>query len=281
MASKISLKTDQVFSFSLLLMAVSTSKNAYFEKTYALLLVSVSFITGYGIARNFSILNSRIYLMDNIVFFLAVLFVTNILFISYVNKKLLHRIFVCLLRDRQNRKFSELSDRYLRFYFILIGCLCLGSLLFMNSLPILVAIMEEEKRGSTMTLLFPCWFPWKIDSTEMYLLTIGLQLMIGGLLYSVVFGEMVFLICCMALVKAHNEFYHLLAASVNENVDFMLELKSPSIAKSQLSVLQVRHFDKLEEIMRSRYRYLIWHYQHMHRYSVLLKYSEFCKIESS
>lgn len=266
MTLKISLKTDQVFSFALLLMAVSTSKNAYFEKTYALLLIAVSLITGYGIARNFSILNSRIYLMDNIVFFIAVLFVMNILFISYANKKRLRRIFVCLLRDRQNKQFSELNDRYLKSYFIVVGCLCLGSLLFMNSLPILVAIMEKESRGSTMTLLFPCWFPWKIDSTGKYLLTIGLQLMIGGFLYSVVFGEMVLLICCMAMVKAHNEFFHLLAVSVDKNVDYKLELNSPAIAKSQLSMLRIRYFDKVEEIMRNKYRYLIWHYQHIHRY---------------
>ena len=121
-------------------------------------------------------------------------------------------------------------------------------------MPILVAILEEDRRGSTMTLLFPCWFPWHIDSTERYLLTIGLQLAVGGLLYSVVFGEMVFLVCCMALVRAHRDFFRVLAttwcAPVAERSDWE----------------EVGHVDRVEESMRCRYRALISHYQHMHRY---------------
>ncbi len=246
-------KSSDWFSFSLLFEAISTSSNAFFENIYTIFINGVIAIVAYGLMRNFSHLQSRIYVLDNIVYVIALIFVANIFWISRFVRSSLLRIFGTLSARGRNRKFAQFWDFRFRSYLIRAGGVSLASLTVMCIFPIFVAIFTDEKLGSTATLLFPCWFPWSVDTVSKYVVTIVLQLVVGGILYSIAIGMIITQLCCLALVKAQSDYFCHAVARMDDNT-------SPATCGSG-RICQY----KPDEHETKEFNSVVAHYQHMFR----------------
>lgn len=202
------LALDRLFSLALLPMAIYMKRRKKLEILFSVFMNIVFVATGYCIFKNFYYLHTRTFVMENIVYVLALIFVVNVFWISRYQRDSLVRIysFINDLRQR-NDDYRILQDRYLKSYLLKVGSVLGVTLTLMSVLPILVALSDKEKLGTTPTLLFPSWFPWNIDTVFEYSLTIFLQLIFGGLLYSLKIGSVVLVLCCAVCIKTHIAYF--------------------------------------------------------------------------
>lgn len=216
-------------------------------------------IVGYSLIRNYWNLNSKLFIMDNTVYLVALIYAINTVWISYFKKAELLKIFCTLMKDRENETFARLSDDILNFYGIKIGVGYVTLLTSVSLLPIFVAVFQLNQLGSTATLLFPCWYPWKIDSIQKYICTIILQLTSGGVLYLICISSPVSLVCCLISVQAHYQYFIKLTENLKTRGKYtdLEELEFNDKTKRK---------GKIKKYAIERYRTVIAYYTHLNRY---------------
>lgn len=198
---------DTVIKISLLPFGIHDNLNKYLERYYILFISLLSLTVGLCQIKNYSTLDSNLFIMDNTVYVGAMIFVINNFWISRIHKSLFLKILHRVRDDVKDEQFADITHTILKKYFLNVGIICTCLFSFMISLPILAAVATNEELGSTATLLFPCWFPWEINSQEIYIFTLMLQFGCGGILYSFSICSTMLVTCFMVVIKAHSEHF--------------------------------------------------------------------------
>lgn len=206
---------DTVMKISLLPFAINANIGTYYELCYMLFVSVLSLTVSFCQLKNYAALDSKIFIMDNTVYVGAMVFVINNFWISRIRKS----TFLSIVRRVENdvlkdERFVRITNRLLKSYFLRIGIIFACLFTFILSVPILAAVFTDEELGSTATLMFPCWFPWKIESPKVYVFTMVLEVVCGTVLYSFAIGSTLLVTCFMVVMNAHCEYFEMLVTEV-------------------------------------------------------------------
>lgn len=272
MAFRITLNT--IIKISLLPFGIKKNLNKRFETCYKIFIALLSLSVSFCQIKNYLTLNSNVYIMDNTVYVGAMVFVINNFWISRIHKTQFLRILGRVEEDLKDEQFADITHQILKKYFLNVGIIFTCLFVFMISLPIVGAVVTQAKLGSTETLLFPCWFPWQVDSTRTYIYTLVLQFCSAGVLYSFCICSTVLVTCFMVVTNAHCKYFEMKVKQMEKRLDLIkkreiAEMKDWKIMESAFTIRELNFYVKKNQNFTNHVtielKNILHHHQYIHR----------------
>lgn len=246
--------------------------NKFLENTLVISMNIFFFAVNYGIIRNYAYLDSRLYKMDNTVYVIAMIYVWSTFWMSRLKKPLLEQILSTMNANNEDEVFANLALDILKPLLLKIGTSCCGALGLVLMFPIIAACFTNAELGDNSTLLWPTWFPWRVNTVQRYLWTAFLQLTSGFVLYSFTITQVAMVVCFIAIIKAYAECFHKMTEHFSD--DLMENLHSQMARKwnilenktlDEFHIWSEEYHQEYDDIVKQRCHQLIAFHQKWHR----------------
>lgn len=171
---------------------ITNSKYKVFEDVYyyfyIFILIPPNLVTQ---LRAIYILDSFIYKMDALVYFIITIVIMSILISARYNHDRFIKIHFNIINNKEyiGNIFHEGNDKLLKqkfmYFFLLIFSLGTLVLIF----PLAVVVFTDAEYGSVPTLIYPSVYPWPVNTAGWYSFTITVQIIMASLPILILFGS--------------------------------------------------------------------------------------------